>query len=129
MERVMIRELIIPVALASGVLLAAPAAEARDGCGLGFHRGFYGGCRPNLGYRPYAFAPAYRDFGYRRWGGGTAGITPIVTGGTGMSRGTAAVTVGVASGMRDGTTAGDASASAFPAGGRARARGREWRMR
>ncbi|WHQ72969.1 GCG_CRPN prefix-to-repeats domain-containing protein [Methylorubrum extorquens] len=66
----MIRKLIVPFALASGVLLAAPAAEARDGCGLGFHRGFYGWCRPNLGYRPYAFAPAYRGFGYRRWGGG-----------------------------------------------------------
>ncbi len=66
----MIRKLIVPLALASGVLLTAPAAEARDGCGLGFHRGYSGWCRPNLGYRPYAFAPAYPRFGYRGWGGG-----------------------------------------------------------
>jgi hypothetical protein len=39
MERVTIRKLIVPLALATGVLLTAPAAEARDGCGPGFHRG------------------------------------------------------------------------------------------
>jgi len=63
----MIRKLVIPLALASGVLLAAPAAEARDGCGPGFHRGFYGWCRPN--WRPYAYRPGYRRFGYHRWSG------------------------------------------------------------
>jgi hypothetical protein len=31
------------------------------GCGIGFHRGPYGGCRPN-GYRPYAYG--YRPYGY-----------------------------------------------------------------
>jgi hypothetical protein len=47
------------------------------GCGIGFHRGPYGGCRPNggyyaYGYRPYAYG--YRPYGYygRRcwWRGG-----------------------------------------------------------
>lgn len=65
----MIRKLVVPLALAAGLLTAGSAAEARDGCGLGSHRGFYGWCRPNLGYRPYAFGPAYRHYGYRRWGG------------------------------------------------------------
>jgi hypothetical protein len=35
----MISKLIVPLALASSVLFTAPAAEARDGCGPGFHRG------------------------------------------------------------------------------------------
>ena len=61
----------------------AGGAEARDGCGPGFHRGFYGYCRPNLGYRPYAFrpygyrvgfyGPRWHRWGWRRpyaWGGG-----------------------------------------------------------
>lgn len=38
----MIRKLVMSIALASGVLLTAPALKARDGCGPGFHRGFYG---------------------------------------------------------------------------------------
>jgi hypothetical protein len=45
------------------------------GCGIGFHRGPYGGCRPNggyYGYRPYAYG--YRPYAYygRRcwWRGG-----------------------------------------------------------
>lgn len=36
-------------------------AEAAGGCGLGFHRGPYGGCRPN-GYGGYYGRPGY---GYR----------------------------------------------------------------
>jgi hypothetical protein len=49
------------------------------GCGIGFHRGPYGGCRPNggyyaYGYRPYAYG--YRPYGFygRRcwWRGGCA---------------------------------------------------------
>ncbi|MDP4004564.1 hypothetical protein Q8W67_13965 [Methylobacterium sp. NEAU K] len=48
------------------------AAQARDGCGPGFHRGFYGYCRPNFGpprlvYRPGFYG--YRRFGWHRWGG------------------------------------------------------------
>ena len=66
----MFRKIAIPLALAAGLLTAGSAAEARDGCGLGFHRGYYGWCRPNPAYRPYGYAPVYRGFGYRRWGGG-----------------------------------------------------------
>jgi hypothetical protein len=38
------------------------------GCGIGFHRGPWGGCRPNggyyaYGYRPYAYG--YRPYAYR----------------------------------------------------------------
>jgi hypothetical protein len=52
------------------------------GCGVGFHRGPYGGCRPNggayYGYRPYAYgyrpyAYGYRPYAYGRrcwWRGG-----------------------------------------------------------
>lgn len=68
----MIRKLTLSLALVSGVLLAAPAAEARDGCGPGFHRGIYGWCRPNwrpYAYRPFVYGPGYRRFGYHRWGG------------------------------------------------------------
>jgi hypothetical protein len=41
------------------------------GCGIGFHRGPYGGCRPNggyyaYGYRPYAYG--YRPYGYGFYG-------------------------------------------------------------
>jgi len=68
----MIPKLALSLALVSGVLLAAPAAEARDGCGPGFHRGFYGWCRPNWrpdAYRPFVSGPGYRQSGYHRWGG------------------------------------------------------------
>lgn len=51
--------------LALGTLAGTTGiAEARDGCGPGFHRGFYGYCRPNFGPRPYAF------YGGPRWGYG-----------------------------------------------------------
>lgn len=49
------------------------------GCGIGFHRGPYGGCRPNrgyaYGYRPYAYGyhPYAHPYGYGRrcwWRGG-----------------------------------------------------------
>ncbi|WP_168880192.1 GCG_CRPN prefix-to-repeats domain-containing protein [Rhizobium sp. P28RR-XV] len=38
------------VALTSIAALAAvaPSAEARQGCGIGFHRGPYGACRPEF---------------------------------------------------------------------------------
>jgi hypothetical protein len=43
------------------------------GCGIGFHRGPYGGCRPNGGYA-YGYHPYARPYGYygRRcwWRGG-----------------------------------------------------------
>jgi hypothetical protein len=72
----MLRKLVLPIALAAGVLTAGTAAEARDGCGPGGHRGVYGWCRPNVFYRPIVRVPVY---GYRpvygygprwhRWGG------------------------------------------------------------
>ncbi|MBD8907964.1 GCG_CRPN prefix-to-repeats domain-containing protein [Methylorubrum zatmanii] len=65
----MIGKIAIPLALAAGLLTTASDAEARDGCGLGFHRGYYGWCRPNFGYRPYVYGPVYHRFGYRPWGG------------------------------------------------------------
>lgn len=53
--------------LALGTVLATGgAAEARDGCGPGFHRGVYGYCRPNPFYRPIVYRPAF--YGYRRVG-------------------------------------------------------------
>ncbi len=70
---------------AAGLALGATAAEARDGCGPGGHRGAYGYCRPNgvYGARRVVVAPAfvvgryyegrgYWDgvrFGERRWHG------------------------------------------------------------
>jgi hypothetical protein len=35
--------------LAAGSVAGFGAANAAGGCGLGFHRGPYGGCRPNGG--------------------------------------------------------------------------------
>jgi hypothetical protein len=41
--------------LVAGTLAGFGAAEAAGGCGPGFHRGPYGGCRPNGG--PVVVAP------------------------------------------------------------------------
>ena len=51
---------IMSVLLAIGaVCSAATVADARDGCGPGFHRGFYGHCRPNgYGYAGPGPGPA-----------------------------------------------------------------------
>lgn len=69
--------------LALGTLTASVGtAEAAQGCGPGFHRGYYGWCRPN--WRPYAYRPVYyarpvvygwhRPWGYRHhWGWHHAG--------------------------------------------------------
>jgi hypothetical protein len=71
---------IILLALAATACFAAIApAEARDGCGIGFHRGPYGYCRPDG--RPVVVVPAgpaygvfYPGRGYwvhrERWHGG-----------------------------------------------------------
>ena len=41
---------LILIALAVGAVLSAvPSAEAAGGCGVGWHRGPYGGCRRNAG--------------------------------------------------------------------------------
>ena len=34
------------------------------GCGPGFHRGPYGGCRPNIGYPALGYGGVYRGGGY-----------------------------------------------------------------
>ncbi|MGO7119451.1 GCG_CRPN prefix-to-repeats domain-containing protein [Rhizobium leguminosarum] len=41
------RLLLIAFTSVAALTAVVPAAEARQGCGLGFHRGPYGGCRPN----------------------------------------------------------------------------------
>ncbi len=55
-----------PVPLATGTPQVTLVA---GGCGIGFHRGPYGGCRPNFyrAYRgPYRFY-GWRHRGWRRW--------------------------------------------------------------
>lgn len=51
----------LAVALAAGATLGAVTAvtpaDARQGCGPGFHRGPYGHCRPNRGRDFVAVAP------------------------------------------------------------------------
>ena len=59
---------------ASAAVSVAGAAQAAGGCGPGFHRGPYGGCRANYGPRPVA-GPALGVFypgrgywdGHRYW--------------------------------------------------------------
>jgi hypothetical protein len=41
------RKLILTLAAAGSVLAIATPALAREGCGRGFHRGYYGRCVPN----------------------------------------------------------------------------------
>jgi len=49
---------LLAIALAAGAtLVASSPADARQGCGPGFHRGPYGHCRPNRGNRVVAVAP------------------------------------------------------------------------
>ncbi len=49
---------IITLAAIAGIALGtATIAEARDGCGGGFHRGPYGHCRPNDGRGPVVVVP------------------------------------------------------------------------
>jgi hypothetical protein len=72
-----LREMDMRWKLAGAALLAlgtfvgtGSVAEARDGCGPGFHRNFYGFCRPNFFgprfYGPVAYRPFYRPYVYRR---------------------------------------------------------------
>ncbi|RVU13907.1 GCG_CRPN prefix-to-repeats domain-containing protein [Methylobacterium oryzihabitans] len=47
--------------LALGTLVGTGTmAEARDGCGPGFHQGVYGACRPNLGGPAFFGGPVFR---------------------------------------------------------------------
>jgi hypothetical protein len=43
------RKTILGIVAVAAVLGTASAAEAAQGCGIGFHRGPYGYCRPNGG--------------------------------------------------------------------------------
>jgi len=49
------RKTIIGIVAVAAVLGMASSAEAAQGCGIGFHRGPYGYCRPNRG--PVVTAP------------------------------------------------------------------------
>lgn len=59
--------IVLIAAAASGVAMPS-AAEARDGCGKGWHRNAYGYCRPNSYYQRdydyywYSGRPAYRQW-------------------------------------------------------------------
>jgi hypothetical protein len=66
----------IAIALAAVATVAATSsADARDGCGRGYHRGPYGHCRPNNGPGPVVVAPSIGMFyagrgywdGHRYW--------------------------------------------------------------
>jgi len=55
----MIKTFAIVVALLAGVAAVTPA-DARGGCGYGWHRGGYGGCRHNWGPGPRFAGPVPR---------------------------------------------------------------------
>jgi hypothetical protein len=53
------------IGLASVVALAAVSpAQARQGCGPGYHRGPYGHCRPNAGQQVFVVGQYYPGRGY-----------------------------------------------------------------
>ncbi len=53
----MIKKILLGALASVAVLTAAAPADARDGCGAGFHRGPYGECHPNRGPGPMLVAP------------------------------------------------------------------------
>lgn len=53
------KTLVATIAIATSMLALSSVADARDGCGSGWHRTRYGNCRPN-GYE----GPAYGYYGY-----------------------------------------------------------------
>jgi hypothetical protein len=58
------------IGLASLIALAASPAQARQGCGPGFHRAPNGMCRPNRGTQVYVVGRHYPGRGYwyqNRW--------------------------------------------------------------
>lgn len=60
------KKMMIFVLGAGAALAVASSADARGGCGIGFHRGPVGGCRANLGGGP-ALGVFYPGRGY--WDG------------------------------------------------------------
>jgi hypothetical protein len=79
LEKDLMKKLLIFALAAGAAVSAISSADARGGCGVGFHRGPYGGCRRNLGPEPVVVAPGapvigvyyggrgYWD-GHRYWG-------------------------------------------------------------
>jgi hypothetical protein len=68
----------MPAGAGAGTGAAPEVILVAGGCGIGFHRGPYGGCRPNGYFRRYGYAygygrPFYRGYGpgwhrgWRRW--------------------------------------------------------------
>lgn len=51
------KNIVLAALVAVGAFAAVPPADARQGCGIGFHRGPYGGCRPNLRRGPVVRGP------------------------------------------------------------------------
>jgi hypothetical protein len=49
------KKMMFALAIAGAAVAAATPADARDGCGRGFHRAYNGHCRPNRG--PVMVAP------------------------------------------------------------------------
>jgi len=57
--------ILIALSAASVVAIAAPSpADAREGCGPGFHRAWNGLCRANRGNREYVVGQYYQGEGY-----------------------------------------------------------------
>jgi hypothetical protein len=53
----MLKKILIATIAAGATLAAVSSASAEGGCGPGFHRGPYGGCRRNFGPGPVAVVP------------------------------------------------------------------------
>ena len=79
----MFKKALITAIAAGAALASVSAAHAEGGCGPGFHRGPYGGCRPNHGgvvvgapaigvfYAGQGYWDGHRYWGHRdRWHGG-----------------------------------------------------------
>jgi hypothetical protein len=56
------------VLVATATIAAASSANARDGCGGGYHRGPYGHCRPNRGDDRVVVVPSIGGFYAARGG-------------------------------------------------------------
>ncbi len=78
------KKFVLAAVCAGAALVAVSSASAEGGCGRGFHRGPYGGCRPNGGavfvapglaigtfYPGHGYWDGRRYWGHRdRWHGG-----------------------------------------------------------
>jgi hypothetical protein len=65
------KKLFLATAVAGMALAGLSSAEAAQGCGPGWHRGYYGHCRPNVapayGYGPVVIGTYYPHRGW--WDG------------------------------------------------------------